>query len=546
MKKIRLSLASILLVISVLCLLIIQAFQMIQLYDRKTTQFKTNVHNCLDKIAFRHEKAEDLRRYLQIVNRDFSGHYKDVLRQEFKDLISANESIAIEDTSLFVNGKMENYLVIRGKAYDSISGVTAEQKVLARDVREIRDLVQHHGINIPTSDTGKLTIQLNQKVLQQIFKKAKFINEMMVQAFRDNVYQTPQTRIDPIFLDSVIHMELSKEDLPKEYKFAVVNEYGTKINFSVRPKSYDGNISIDKSSKTNLFPSNSLDENLYLHIYFPKKNAYIIKEMKASLVVTILLVVMIIIALVFMFRTILEQKKLSEMKTDFISNMTHEFKTPISTIALACEALGDKDMIQSNSQGETAPFVKMIQQENKRLELLVESILQSAVIDKGEIKANIEKIELKELIENLISNAQFRIQGSNGSINFVTEGNEFYLNADRMHITNLIANLIDNAIKYSKEIPEINISLVKNTKTFVLSVSDKGIGIKKEYLPKIFDKLYRIPTGNIHNVKGFGLGLNYVKSICEEYDWNIEVKSQFGEGSTFNVTFNTKSKWKRN
>jgi two-component system phosphate regulon sensor histidine kinase PhoR len=115
-----------------------------------------------------------------------------------------------------------------------------------------------------------------------------------------------------------------------------------------------------------------------------------------------------------------------------------------------------------------------------------------------------------------------------------------------MHITNLIANLIDNAIKYSKEIPEINISLVKNTKNFTLSVSDKGIGIKKEYLPKIFDKLYRIPTGNIHNVKGFGLGLNYVKSICEEYGWNIEVKSQFGEGSTFIVTFNTKSKWKRN
>ena len=546
MKKIRFSLASILLIISVLCLLLIQAFQMIQLYDRKTTQFRNNVHNSLDKIAFRHEKAEDLRRYLQIVNHDFSGHYRDVLRQEFKNLISTNESIEIEDTSLFVNGKIENYLIIRGKAYDSISGVTAEQKVLARDVREIRDLVQNHGINIPTSDTGKLTIQLNQKVLQQIFKKAKFINEMMVQAFKDNIYQTPQTRIDPIFLDSVIHMELTKEDLPKEYKFMVSNEFGSIINFSVKPTSYNTKISLTNSSKTNLFPSNSLDENLYLHIYFPKKNAYIIKEMKASLVVTILLVVMIIIALVFMFRTILEQKKLSEMKTDFISNMTHEFKTPISTIALACEALGYRDMIQFNSQSETEPFVKMIKQENKRLELLVESILQSAVIDKGEIKANIEKINLKELIENLISNAQFRIQGSNGTINFITEGHEFDLKTDRMHITNLIANLIDNAIKYSKEIPEINISLVKNTKTFKLSVSDNGIGIKKEYLPKIFDKLYRIPTGNIHNVKGFGLGLNYVKSICEEYGWNIEVKSQFGEGSTFIVSFNTKSKWKKN
>jgi two-component system phosphate regulon sensor histidine kinase PhoR len=369
---------------------------------------------------------------------------------------------------------------------------------------------------------------------------------MMVQAFKDNVYQTPQTRIDPIFLDSVIHMELAREDLPKEYKFIVVNEFGSIINFTVKPESYDPTISLSNSSKTNLFPSNSLDENLYLHISFPKKNAYIIKEMKASLVVTIMLVVMIIIALVFMFRTILEQKKLSEMKTDFISNMTHEFKTPISTIALACEALGDKDMVQSDKQNQTGPFVKMIQQENKRLELLVESILQSAVIDKGEIKANIEKINLKELIENLISNAQFRIQGSNGSINFISQGNEFDLNADKMHVTNLIANLIDNAIKYSKDIPELNISLIKNTKTFKLSVSDKGIGIKKEYLPKIFDKLYRIPTGNIHNVKGFGLGLNYVKSICEEYGWNIEVKSQFGEGSTFMVTFNTKSKWKRN
>jgi len=127
MKKIRFSLASILLIISVLCLLLIQAFQMIQLYDRKTTQFRNNVHNSLDKIAFRHEKAEDLRRYLQIVNHDFSGHYRDVLRQEFKNLISTNESIEIEDTSLFVNGKIENYLIIRGKAYDSISGVTAEQ-----------------------------------------------------------------------------------------------------------------------------------------------------------------------------------------------------------------------------------------------------------------------------------------------------------------------------------------------------------------------------------------------------------------------------------
>lgn len=546
MKKIRLSVATILLSISVLCLLLIQSFQMIQLYERKTIQFKQNIYSCLEKIAFRHEKAEDFRRYMQIVNHDFSGNYKDVLKQEFKNLISAQESISIQDTGVFVNGKIEKYLIIRGKAFDSISGVSAEQKVLARDVREIRDLFQKQGVSIPTSDSARLSVQLNQKVLQQIFKKAKFINEMMIQAFRDNIYETPQTRIDAVFLDSVVRMELANEDLPKEYQFAVANEYGTIIDFNVKPNSYNKNLDLNKCAKINLFPSNSLDENLNLYLFFPKKNAYIIKEMKASFIVTILLVVMIIIALVFMFRTILEQKKLSEIKTDFISNMTHEFKTPISTISLACEAFGDNDIIPSDEQIKFAPFVKMIQQENKRLELLVESILQSAVIDKGEIKANPERLNLKEIIENLILNAQFRIQSMNGSINFIYEGDTFELIADKMHLINLVANLIDNAIKYSKETPEINILLFHDTKNFTLSVTDRGIGIKKEFLPKIFDKLYRIPTGNIHNVKGFGLGLSYIKSICEEYGWNIEVQSQLGEGSTFIVTFNTKSKWKRN
>jgi two-component system phosphate regulon sensor histidine kinase PhoR len=545
MKKFNLSIASVLLAISVLSLFIIQTFQMIQLYDRKTIQFKHNLHNCLDKIAFHHEKAEDFKRYTQIVNHDFSGHYKDVLKQEFRNLIATDESIAIHDTSVFINGRMENYLVIRGKAFDSISGVSTEQKVLARDVREIRDLFQKQGVNIPTNDSDRISIQLNQKVLQQIFKKAKFINEMMLEAFKDNIYQSPQKRINPLFLDSVIRMELANEDLPKEYEFAVVNEFESIVDFAAKPKSYNKDLKLNKTSRINLFPSNSLDENLYLYLSFPKKNAYIIKEMKASFIVTILLVVLIIIALVFMFKTILEQKKLSEIKSDFISNMTHEFKTPISTISLACEALNDKDMVQSTDQGTFIPFVKMIQQENKRLELLVESILQSAVIDKGEIKPNIEKLNVKEIIDNLILNAQFRIQSLNGSINFKCDGDSFDLLADRIHTTNLVANLIDNAIKYSKEIPEIDIMLVRNTKSFTLSVKDKGIGIKKEYLPKIFDKLYRIPTGNLHNVKGFGLGLSYVKSICEEYGWNIEVTSQIGEGTTFIVNFNTKQLWKR-
>lgn len=545
MKKIRLSIASILLTISVLSLIIIQTFQMIQLYERKNIQFRQNLNNCLDKIAFRHEKAEDYKRYMNIINKDFSGQYKDALKQEFKNLMPIQESILIQDTIIEVNGKKENYLVIKGDAFDSISGVRSEQMVLARDVREMRDLFQGKSGHIGHKDSSNLAIQLNQKVLQHIFKKAKFVNEMMIQAFRDNMYETPQRRIDAIFLDSIIRLELQKEDLPQKYAFMITNEFGRVIKFDVIPETYKIKLDSTKCGKITLFPSNILDEDLFIHLYFPNRNVFIVKEMKASFFVTILLVIVIVIALVFMFRTILEQRKLSELKSDFISNMTHEFKTPISTISLACEALGDSDMVDENSKQNISPFVKMIHQENKRLELLVESILNSAVIDKGEIQHNYTDVDVKELILGLVENAQFRLQTTNGKISIQFEGDDYIIIADKMHLTNLIANLLENAIKYSKENPEIKLFLERNTKGLQLSVIDKGIGIKKEHLPKIFDKLYRIPTGNLHNVKGFGLGLSYVKSICEEYGWEINVKSQFGEGTTFTVTFNTNRKWKK-
>jgi two-component system, OmpR family, phosphate regulon sensor histidine kinase PhoR len=543
MKKVRPSIAIILLGLSVASLIVIQTIQMSQLYDRKLNQFEKNEAICLDKIAFRHEKAEDLRRYMHIVNRDFSGQYKDILKEEFQNLLSAKESISIRDTNILMNGKIEEYLVIKGKAYDSISGVVAEQKVLARDVREIRDLFQSPA-HLHGKDSSRFAISLNQKVLQQIFKKAKFVNELMMQAFKDNIYQTPERRIDAIFLDSVIRTELKREDLPDQYQFAITDEGGNWVNFSVFPSTYNKKINIETCAKTLLFPSNTLDEALYLHIYFPTKQAHVLKEMKPTFVVSVALIVIVIFALVFMFRTILEQKKLSEIKSDFISNMTHEFKTPISTISLACQALGDKDMVKDETRSQIEPFVKMINQENKRLEILVESILQSAVLDKGEIRNNNVQLDLKEITQNLVENAKFRVQNKDGIIHFSTLGDDFSLFADKIHVTNLVANLIDNAIKYSPEKIEVDVLLEKTNKTFTLSVKDKGLGIKKEHLPKIFDKLYRIPTGNVHNVKGFGLGLSYVKSICEQYGWNITVKSQFGAGSQFIVNFNTKKLWK--
>lgn len=534
MRKIRVNFIFALVVVALIAVLVIQAFQTLQLYDRKHAEFEMNLSTSLERIAIRHEKAEDIRRYMHIVNRDFSGQYKDVLKEEFKHLVSAQESISIQDTTLYENGEIQNYLIIKGKSFDSLTGLTTEQKVLARDVRQLRDLFDKQKKQIPHNDSIKLAIQLDQRVLQQIFKKAKFVNDMMVEAFRNNVYEDPSKRVDVVFLDSVIRTEIANDNLPKTYRFMVANEYGIPIQFDNAPSNYDTKLDTLLTGKSVLFPSNILDEDLYLHIYFPKKGIFLFQEMWGPFSISLTLMILIVVALMFMFRTILTQEKLSEIKNDFISNMTHEFKTPISTISLACEALSDQDMMKQNTT-DIAPYVKMINDENKRLSLLVERILQSAVMERGEVKLREEKVILNEIIHEVTNHAQFRIQNSGGTIKLNIPNELITIQTDKMHMTNIVTNLVDNAIKYSSEAPDIEISLRRENKKLLLSVKDHGIGIKKEHLNKVFDKLYRVPTGNVHNVKGFGLGLSYVKAIAELHGWNVVVRSKYGEGSEFTL-----------
>ena len=535
-----------LVVVAMLALLVIQAFQTAQLYDRKSTQFKSKVSNTLERIAVRHEKAEDIRRYMHIVNRDFSGQYKDILKEEFQNLLSTKESISIEDTSIYENGKLQNYLVISGKSFDSLSGLSAEHKVIARDVQQVQDLFNQKTKKIVRSDSAAVSIQLDQRVLNQIFKKAKFVNEMLIEAFRFNVYEEPEKRIDIEFLDSVLKNELKVDDLPKDYLFMLTTESGKPLKFNLKSclsakkcqvKNYSYQLDTLRTLKTGLFPSNLLDENLTLHVFFPKKGSFLLSEMWGSMSISLILMILIIVALVFMFKTILTQEKLSELRSDFISNMTHEFKTPISTISLACQAMNDPDMMGKNLT-TSAPFVKMINDENERLSLLVERILQSAIMDRGELKIKKEKILLNEIIHDVAHKAQFRLQSTGGKIEVEIPNELIEINADKLHFTNLLSNLIDNAIKYSDDTPYVRINLKKEGMSYLLSVQDNGIGIGKEHISKIFDKLYRIPTGNLHNVKGFGLGLSYVKVIAKLHGWTVAVKSTVGEGSLFTIKIN--------
>jgi len=540
LRKARINIVSLLVGTALFSLLVIQAVQVGQLYNRKNYQFKRKLSTSLEKIALQHEKSEDIQRYMQIVNKDFSGQYRDVLKEEFQNLLSLNESISIKDTSIIEPDGLHDYLVVKGRSFDSLTGITAEHKVLARDVRQLRELFDQQKKTIPQNDSVAVAIQLDQKVLQQMFKKAKFVNEMLIETFRSNVYLQPFERIDIAFLDSVIKNELSTDELPQEYQFMIEGENTLPVVFPDPPKTYNVKIdtSLTVSSRTQMFPSNMLEDHLTLHVYFPKRNAFILREMLGTIGFSLALMLIIVITIVFMFRTILAQKRLSDLKNDFVNNMTHEFKTPISTISLACEAMSDSQMMGTAVE-KASPYVKMIGEENKRLSLLVESILQSNVLEKGKINLQEETILLNELVYDITQNVQLRVNSLGGTLKTNISQEMMEVSADKMHLSNCINNLIDNAIKYSAEAPAIAVTVKKEKNSIRIEVKDNGIGIKKEHIDKIFDKLFRVPTGNVHNVKGFGLGLSYVKSIAEMHKWNLTVKSIYGEGSTFGIEINT-------
>ena len=517
-------------------MIIVQSYQLYHTYHRKSKELNDNIMSFQDKISFRHEKAEDYRRYMNIVNEDFSVQYKDILKAEFENLVPTQD-ITIHDTVIITKGVKEEYLVIQGRAFDSISGVSTEQRVLAKDYREIRDVFKGNKNAIPgATDSSRISIELNQKVVQKIFKKAKFINEMMAQAFKENVLETPQQRVDPVFLDSIIAFELKTEHLPKKYNFCIYQKNKNPVVFPITSQNYKASILFDSLNRTMLFPNNTFSDPLFLQIQFPQRGQFILKEMSLSIIGSIIVIVLVLVAFVFMFKTIIEQKRLSELKAGFISNMTHEFKTPISTIALACEAIGDSDVNKDSDPKLASPFIDMIRQENRRLEVLVESILESSMLEKQNIEWGKDQVDLVEVAQLVVENALFRTGKDECKININLKEESAIILCDRLHLRNLLSNLIDNAIKYSEGVASINIDIKQNTNNVVLTISDMGIGINKEHLDKIFDKLYRVPTGNIHNVKGFGLGLNYVKRICDGYNWEIKVNSRFGKGTTFVIT----------
>ena len=285
-------------------------------------------------------------------------------------------------------------------------------------------------------------------------------------------------------------------------------------------------------------PSGSNYENLVneemLCVIVPNQKTIIWQEMFWFIMGAILFTLIITTAFFITIRTLLKQKKLSEIKSDFINNMTHEFKTPLATISLAVDALKN-EKVKGNAE-KTSYFTNIIKEENKRMNKQVETILQAALLDKQEVQLNLKKLPAHDMITSALNNITLQVEEKQGKLEVHFDAEKDLILADEVHFTNLINNLLDNAVKYSKEPLEIKLSTSNSGNQLKIKIEDNGIGMNKETVNRIFEKFYRAHTGNIHNVKGFGLGLSYVKTMVEAHHGTIKAESILGKGSTFTVT----------
>ncbi len=337
-----------------------------------------------------------------------------------------------------------------------------------------------------------------------------------------------EIEIDANELDYYLRHEFQELGMIVNFEYAIhdcsSNEmvYGRYIRFTEDEK---------KDVKLGELPKYE-DLTYYFGVKFPDRSGYLLGKMQLSVFFSIILIITVLFFMYSMF-VILRQKRLSEMQKDFINNMTHEFKTPISTIKVSSDVFLNNPVIQKDKRLHR--YAQIMKEQNERLNTQVEKVLQLAKIERESFKLNPEEIDIHHLLHPILDSSQVMIIEKNGTLIKQLLANNHTLLADPLHLTNILHNLLDNAVKYCKTVPEVLVRTENINETLCLSIIDKGIGIKKEFQQKIFTKFYRVPTGNVHNVKGFGLGLYYVKNVCDAHGWKLELNSKLNEGTSIRI-----------
>lgn len=342
---------------------------------------------------------------------------------------------------------------------------------------------------------------------------------------------------DPDHLQNLLLIEFDHYNINLDFQFAVYDCFLDSVqwrSYSMRTKT-----ELEQVNKASFPRIDIVPDSHKFAVYFPSKSMFIARQMGVMIYssIGILLVIGFFVYIVFI---VFKQKRLSEMKADFINNMTHEFKTPIATIKVSSDAL-TRDKVK-NQPDKVATYAKIITDETNRLKGQVEQILKIAMVDNVNNKLKLETFDFNHMVVDITDNMMVRIDNAQCELDINLDAKNAMVNGDKDHLINVIYNLVDNALKYSKENPYVRISTYNKKRKLVVEIEDHGIGIPKDAQKHIFEKFFRVPTGNVHNVKGFGLGLSYVKKIVEAHQGRISLKSTPGKGTMFTIVLNTVEK----
>ncbi len=338
-------------------------------------------------------------------------------------------------------------------------------------------------------------------------------------------------RVKPVVLDSLVNSTLSAKGIATAYAYGVIAAPRDSLYFA-KPAKFTGELK-KSEFRSRLFPSDIFASRDDLVLFFPQQNIYLLKQMVGLLASSFVLLSVVVFGFVYTTRTIYKQKQFAGAMADFINNMTHEFKTPISTIALASEALANAEIAKDENRLQR--YNRIIRDENTRMRNQVEKILEMAALEEGDYELNIAPVDAHKVIAEAAQNIALQVEKRGGKIDCALNASEYVIEADEVHLTNIIHNLLDNANKYSPAAPMINIATTNLNGDLKICIADNGIGLRAEDQQRVFEKYYRVSTGNVHDVKGFGLGLSYVKLMVEAHHGTIAVKSELQRGCEFEI-----------
>ncbi|MCE5224469.1 MAG: HAMP domain-containing histidine kinase [Porphyromonadaceae bacterium] len=372
-----------------------------------------------------------------------------------------------------------------------------------------------------------------QKTLKERYQyQQELIKEVILNMLYTSSLKPIQERVDFKKLNNYMKAEFLNNGLNLPYQFSVIDKNGTVVYQS--DDIQKDRIASEVITQV-LFPNDPPSKQNFLRVYFPTKDDYISSSV-TFLVPSVIFSLILLITFVFTMYIVFRQKKLSEMKNDFINNMTHELKTPVSTISLAAQMLKDSDITKSPDVFKHISGV--INDETKRLGFLVEKVLQMSLFERQKAALKLKEVDANDLVVNIAHTFTLKVEKYGGSIDIDLQAVESSIYVDEMHITNVLFNLMDNAVKYRR--PDVPLELMARTWNengkLMISIEDNGVGIKKEYVKKVFDRFFRVPTGNVHDVKGFGLGLAYVRKIIEDHNGSIRADSEINVGTKFIIT----------